>query len=1129
MPATDERNEPLAPHADSAPADASVTIDTSLAVTPAAPAHDKPPHAPPPSDLPPSSESFVESASPPAESSSRPAANTLAPTEASSRAAADRVVRTHEGAPPSPATDEAPGAVDTIRPIVAEIRQRLATIAQREITVQRREVALNERLSEIERRARVAVEADFEPFRTRIEARSTELDAQSVELAARRARLEALESQVSERETEIDRRQREMEASAERLRQAADNARRARVADEQQAATRLAALAQREKELDRRIQLARDEIVRKRTQVDDELATLQVRQAELDARRAEVEARSAEWDARFAELDSRAATLDAQQREIAAARRRLEEHQEQLRQSLGGVEQQRTALHERQSELERHWQTTRDQRAKLVKQIEEFHAQQRRHQQAEHEQAERRRQLDAREAQLRERTDALEAEARRLEVAERDLREQNAAVERLTAQAAEYEQDLHRQRDEVQAFRDQVESRDVETRQAALTIELERQNLVRDQSLLEAARSEVALAGERYERELTESREALRRRAVEVERAQRTWTAAPTRWWLRAGLLATAAGAAVALLAFSRIVPVQQLAATLRFDTAAAERGSEQARRVTAQHSAELLSPANAATLFADPAAAAAWNADVAAGRVQAAVGEQPTELVLRVRAASDAAAVEERLHRAVEGYVARVNAIEAVGELPGVFVGLARRRDELQTQITAALRRSAELEAEKALLPDDSQRAPLELECAGLRAELAALGDQLGGAQRELSELLAGSAPRGVIDPAAYEAALVSDAVYTEDQKEFRATAKQYQTELAVAMVLLVDPLKALRESLANFGGVLAEQQRLQPPPAVAASLEELTTRSATLDTQLAELAGRWDTLRLAVERPLGEGPGANLEDDVLRLVERQAAATDAARTAVGASADFLEVMKTQLELLSGGEGAGTREVVVGALLRSEQTHLRDKSAAVADAAGQVDAAQNVQIDGHERRLRGLRMRMQQRRDLVREAVQREADRQARGDYDGALARLREQVSSLQARRDEIVVGLTDRLDTLRELDRVAARHERAAGNIALLDESIAGLREQTTQLDEALAEARRSGPRPDRATLVSVRTDTIFGQNRARDAALAGLAAFVAAWAIAVLIVLKNPFRRAPAALAFATLPADAAAPRR
>ncbi|MGE0479767.1 MAG: hypothetical protein AB7Q17_04775 [Phycisphaerae bacterium] len=1126
MPATDERNEPLAPHAEPAPPEAPATVERSLEGTPS---RVEVPHAPSPGDA--AAASLVQAASPSrTEASPRSDADTSAPAgPSSSRPASDREARVHEVAPLPHAADEAPGAVDTIRPIVAEIRQRLATIAQREVTVQRREAALHERLSEIERRARVAVEADFEPFRTRIEARSTELDAQSVEIAARRARLEALESQVSEREAEIERRQREMDESAERLRQAAESARRARVTDEQQAAARLAALVQREKELDRRVQLARDEIVRKRTQVDDELATLQVRQAELDARRAEVEARSAEWDARFAELDSRAATLDGQQREIAAARRRLEEHQEQLRQSLGGVEQQRTALNERQHELERHWQTTRDQRAKLIRQIEEFHAQQRKHQQAEHEQAERRRQLDAREAQLRERSDALEAEARRLETAERELREQHAAVERLAAQAAEYEQDLHRQRDEVQAFRDQVESRDVETRQAALTIELERQNLVRDQSLLETARAEVALAGERTERELSDSREALRRRAVEIERAQRTWTASPTRWWLRAGLLATAAGAAVALFAYSRVTPLRQLAATLRFDTAASERGPEQARRVTAQHSAELLAPANAAALFDDPAAAAAWSADVSAGRVQAAVGDPPTDLVLRVRAASDDASAEARLRRAADGYVARVNAIEAADELPGVFVGLARRRDALETQIAAAERRKAELEAEKALLPDDSQRAPLELECAGLRAELAALGDQLGGAQRELSELLAGSAPRGVIDAAVYEAALAGDPVYSEDQKEFRATAKQYQTELAVAMVLLVDPLKALRESLANFGAVLAEQQRLQPPPAVAASLEELTTRSATLDTQLAELAGRWDTLRLAVERPLGESPGANLEDDVLRLVERQAAATDAARTAVSASAAFLEVMKTQLELLSGGEGAGTREVVVGALLRSEQTHLRDRSAAVADAAGQVDAAQNVQVDGHERRLRGLRMRMQQRRDLVREAVQREADRQARGDYDGALARLREQVSSHQARRDEIVAGLTDRLDTLRELDGVAAQHERAAGSIALLDASIASLREQATQLDEALAEARRSGPRPDRATLVAVHGEFVSGQERVRDAVLAGFAAFATAWAVAFLIVLKNPFRRTSAALAFAALPSDAGAPQR
>jgi hypothetical protein len=102
------------------------------------------------------------------------------------------------------------------------------------------------------------------------------------------------------------------------------------------------------------------------------------------------------------------------------------------------------------------------------------------------------------------------------------------------------------------------------------------------------------------------------------------------------------------------------------------------------------------------------------------------------------------------------------------------------------------------------------------------------------------------------------------------------------------------------------------------------------------------------------------------------------------------------------------------------------------------------------------------------------------------------------------------DSLDALRGMDEQVLKRTALEGSLARDQQELARLSAQLRQLDEQIAEARRSGPQPDRAGLGASQTDLVAGSARLRNAAAAGAGTFAALWLLCVLMILKNPLRR-------------------
>jgi hypothetical protein len=233
----------------------------------------------------------------------------------------------------------------------------------------------------------------------------------------------------------------------------------------------------------------------------------------------------------------------------------------------------------------------------------------------------------------------------------------------------------------------------------------------------------------------------------------------------------------------------------------------------------------------------------------------------------------------------------------------------------------------------------------------------------------------------------------------------------MRVAMLLLSDPLKNLEGALSDTAAVVAEQRGLQPPPQVAAVLEDFESKLAAFQKRLEEFVVEW------------EAGAAQLRDgdatvELADLINRQVAAADQARQFCGETKGLESELRARLEQFTSGSEGGTREVVVVAVLRSELAKLNARNAELTSAADNTDATRNVRLDALERQARGLQSRLERRQVSVRQLLQFEADERARVEQMEQLSALRQNVQELEEARERLIRDFTAGLDELRRLE---------------------------------------------------------------------------------------------------------------
>ena len=331
----------------------------------------------------------------------------------------------------------------------------------------------------------------------------------------------------------------------------------------------------------------------------------------------------------------------------------------------------------------------------------------------------------------------------------------------------------------------------------------------------------------------------------------------------------------------------------------------------------------------------------------------------------------------------------------------------------------------------------------------------------------------------------LAQDAIYQEDYKEYHAVALRYRTELAVSMVLLAEPLKLAQKALADSATLLAEQRDLNPPVDLTAALETAATEVDRLRGQFAAFAQRWRTWVEDVQKM--DVAADAVEPAVVELVGRQNEATGAAQELAAQAMRFVTDNGTRVDALAAeGEGS-TREVVVAAVLRGDHATVKAELEVFHAAAAKTALSGNVELDTHDRQLRGLRTRLAQRRDLVKGQLQLGADRAAHDRHAAQLDEARQEVRQLEQRREELVTELLATLQGAQELDAAVRAHKDLAGRLERWGAEITQLEARITGLDQKLIAARRRGPHPDRIE-VSEPAVAPLPQKRMRDAALAG-----------------------------------------
>jgi hypothetical protein len=912
------------------------------------------------------------------------------------------------------------------------VRQAREELARQRSEQQRRQ-------SELETRAAKLVEVE------------QSLRQRSAELEERLGRGASLADQFERRQAELAAEQARLEQQREQLEQATQKleAERARLEQDQH-----------------QVEQARLRMDAERTQVAGEWDQLEEASLELAAERNRlVEARRQVEKAKD-ELEDERARLAQQQARLADDQDALEANRLQLARGRGRLEQatqeleaEGSTLLEKQAGLDRQWEALHQQRQELSRQADDLNA---RKQKLEQEQADRTRQAERLAGdykKLREQAAGLRAEKQRLAEWEARLAGRQAEAEESLRQTRMLDDQTRHQQQELLSLQKQLEVREQELRQAALSIEVDRQEL-------EKARASSLLTPG-----------ATGRAAPVMGRPGPPMTGrAPCRV-----LVAAAAGLLAAVVWLAAHPPLYRASEEMGITTV-----NPAVAEVTAQHRRRLLDPYLLRDEQLPEEVVAAWQAAVEQGRVTVVTAETQPAIWLHVTTPRPE---DSRRLAAIAGeaYARRVQT-RAEAPLPPEYADLMSRRQQLEADLQARRQQQA---ADQALLADRSEldrREQAQAAVDRLESELTELASSLEQERAELAALLSAGVPRGDVRPAEVEKALSEDAIYVEDRKEFQAAALEYRTELAVAMLLVVDPATGVLRALGELANTLQEQRALDPPTEVGAVLEDCAAEAGRAQELLSGFVNQWRAWVDSVQT-------ADLSGDVTTLVSQQNRAADAARRLADEVVAAVDRLGARIETLASGGDGRTREVVVAAVLRGDHAALKSAVEALLSAAGKTALSDNFELDARDRKLRGLRQRLDNRQAAIAQQLQLQADKTASDRHLAEVEQVRQRVRELERRREELVTAIAAGLRMLREVDQVARQRDQVELRAGQRQAEIEWLSARLDELDHELAGARQQGPQSDRVSVGRPLVERI-GPARYRNAALAGAGVFAVTW---------------------------------
>jgi hypothetical protein len=574
----------------------------------------------------------------------------------------------------------------------------------------------------------------------------------------------------------------------------------------------------------------------------------------------------------------------------------------------------------------------------------------------------------------------------------------------------------------------------------------------------------------------------------------------PSRRRLRAAGLATATALCAGLAWWVGHPPTYHATARIEVVTE-----SPALAEVAAAHRAQLLDPHLLDVLPSETNLAPAWSAACEDGRVTARAADGDSVLWLCV-VAGDPTSARRLIVAACTAYSQRLQVEHYGAGLPPRYRELILQRERLEATLQSLRPQRAADEAALATLPALPERSEVSAAVDQLEAGLMEVATALDQQRAELAAIVALEVPRGTVDPTQVDQTLAQDTIYREDQQEFRAAALQYRTELAVALLQLDEPGKAVQKALAQLAASLQEQRMLEPPPDVAAVLDDASASVSAAQAGFAAFVTQW---RAGQEELQKAGPA----EDVAALVAQQSTMADAARRAADGSLALVNQVGARIEELSGGGDGSTRRVVVAAVLRADHDALKAATESFGAAAAKTALTENFKLDAQDRKLRGLRMRLNNRREAVGQQLQLEADRQAREQHTTEVAEIRDQVRQSERRREELVANLVVALRQLRTLDDAARRRDEVAVQGRQRAAEIGWLEARSAEIAQELADAQQEAPAPDRAEIGPPTVETV-APGRVRNTILVGVAAFAAVWLVCALMNPGPLHRRSGAA---------------
>lgn len=811
---------------------------------------------------------------------------------------------------------------------------------------------------------------------------------------------------------------------------------------------RLAEIAAREREVER-CERARLEgaLVAGRS---DAQAELQRREEELEARRRLLEDEHSALRERAGQLDGRERWLSEQTEALQQERRRLGRMEDELTAARRELERREATLGEQHAELARH-------RGQMDRQQQEIE-------------------------QSRREREQMRAE---LETARRALfeREQEAGRQ------------VERRMDEILALHARLEAREAELQQHLLNIQMEAQRLQQERQRLQAQQEELAAIRESAEADLPRLREALERgpgrpAAWPVPVAARTI-------WLRG----VGAGAVAAMLVGAGWLAVERPAVRHSLELTVRQTRAPGAVAVF-EHAARLAQPEVLGEYLSEKHQRQRWNEVLRAAELSITPVPQSAAVLVSLRCGPDlSAAAGELLRSAAQKYAARGGDLRRTissGSAEAPVLLMARLDGELQE------RRSALQQTRAAL--DQSAAAPsweaLLTGMSGLQAELSETAERLRDVRERLAVLRSQDSPRGSVAPEALREALASDAVLAEDGREFRSAAREYQTELALAMLAVIDPLRELRSRVAGLLKVIDEQRALQPPAEIGAVLETSFTAAEELNRLLAEFAADWDSSSQAVQR-------ARTDEQIVALITQQATSSDAAHSLVDRISKTVEELRGRTGGRGERSGGGTREIVVAAVLRGELNSVAEALAALGEAVGVIDLTLNYRLEAQDRRLRSLLTRIRQREEAIAATLQQSADQLAAGEHEAILRSLTEQAGALEQRRDELLAALAAWIGQFQEAARSIFARWRLEAGLHHQQSEIARLEAERERVASTVTPTMIELP-PDILDVAVRPVEQVAGVHRWRNAALLGGAAGGLCLVSCLLLLVRTPLTR-------------------